>query len=146
MLSQDQCYCLSLRSICFQFSVILMAPHVRSSVAMPSWKWFHKITGDAFSSQGAPIYTTDAWTTMYHHMPTMSELFSYCLLCLQFKRKPKKRSKHCTGPKPQETPFTQVKVNIQFSRSNKNSRTKLLFQSCRQKVNANLQLMRTEEA
>lgn len=45
ILSQDQCYCLSQRSIYFQFSVLLIVPHVRSSTAMLSWKRFHKITG-----------------------------------------------------------------------------------------------------
>lgn len=50
MLGQDQCYCLSQRSIYFQYSVLLMAPHERSSAAMPSWKWFRKMKGYAEES------------------------------------------------------------------------------------------------
>lgn len=147
MLCQDQCYCLSLRSIYFQFSAILVAPHVRSSAAMPSWKWFHKITGGAEKSDHF-LYRMYPPIPQMHGlqcsiMPTISELFPYCLLGLRFKRRLKK---HCTGPKNQDTPFAQVKVHTQLSRSNRNSRAKLLFQGYRLKVITNLQLMRTEDA
>lgn len=144
MLSQDQCYCLSQRSIYFQFSVLLMAPHVRSSAAMPSWKWFHKITGgaeesDHFLHRMHPSMPQTQCTTV----PTSSE-FSYCLPGLRFKKRPKKRFKFCTGLKPQSTPLTQIKVYLQLKRSDMNPKPKLLFQSCRLRAYASPQLMKTE--
>lgn len=146
MLGQDQCYCLSQRSIYFQFSVLLMAPHVRSSAAMPSWKWFRKITGgaeetDSFFHRMHPSMPQTQCTTM----STSSELLSYCLPGLTLKRRPKRRSKPCAGPEPQGTPLAQVKVYLQLSRGDMNAKPKLLFQSSRLRVYASPQLMRTEE-
>lgn len=146
MLSQDQCYCLSQRSIYFQFSVLLMAPHVRSSAAMPSWKWFHKIMGgaeesDHFLHRMHPSMPQTQATAV----PISSELVSYCLPGLRFKRRPKKRLKLCTDPKPQGTPLTQVKINLHLSRSYMNLKPELLFQSCSLRAYAGPQLMRTEE-
>lgn len=147
MLGQDQCYCLSQRSIYFQFSVLLMAPHVRSSAAMPSWKWFHKITGGAEESDYFlhRMHPSMPQTQRSATMPTSSELVSYCLPGLRFKRRPKKRCKPCTGPKPQSIPLIQVKVYLQLSRSGMNCKPQLLFQSCTLRVYASPQLMRTEE-
>lgn len=82
-----------------------------------------------------------------YHLHIISELVSYCLPCLRFKKRPKKRpAKRCAGTKPQGTIFTQVKVHMQLSRSSTNSKAKLLLQSCRMKSYASLQLMRSEDA
>lgn len=145
MLSQDQCYCLSQRSIYFQFSVLLMAPHVRSSAAMPSWKWFHKIMGraeesDHFLHRMHPPMPQTQGTTV----PTSSERLSYWLPGLRFKKRHKKRSKLCTDPKPQGMPLTQVKVYSQLSRSDMSLKLELLFESCSLRAYASPQLIRTE--
>ena len=109
MLGQDQCYCLSQTSIYFQFSVLLMAPHVRSSAAMPSWKRFYKITrgaeeSDLFLHRMHPS-TPQTRGLQCTTMPTISEPVYFCLPGLRLQREPKKKSKRCTGPEPQGTPI-----------------------------------------
>lgn len=137
MLSQDQCYCLSQRSIYFQFSVLLMDPHVRSSAAMPSWKWFHKITGGAEESNH---FLHRMKTHLSHrlsapqHLPAQN--IPYCLPGLRFKKDPKRDSSPAQG-----TALTHVKVYLQLSRSDMK-----IFQSCRLRAHASPQLMRAEEA
>lgn len=109
MLSQDQCYCLSQRSIYFQFSVLLMAPHVKFSAAMPSWKWFHKITGGAEESDH---FLHRMKTHLSHRLSAPqclpAQKIPYCLTGLRFKKRPQKRFKPCTAhsPHPSKSIFT----------------------------------------
>lgn len=120
MLSQGQCYCLSQRSIYFQFSVLLIAPHVRSSAAMPSWKRFHKITGGAqcpvdFLHQMHPLPQIHQLGFTTVHATSALSLAASFLPGLRYKRTQEKDQQNTVHvPRLVAYPPTQVEVHMPF--------------------------------